>query len=219
MRRSTRRNGFTLIELMVAMSLAILLAGLAVGVVYSTGAVGSQQVVAAADKVSGWLMVAKQRAIRDGNVQGVRFFLNGDRCSEAQYIEKPARPFIPNPGKDANGARILLVYFDGNGNSVIETGEQQAYYFPGTGGPPTTIFSDGTVNTGDLLMLSEFGTAFRIDGVDPADTPISFAGGSITARRLQLADYPELGAGHSTAGGEATHSLYGLPATTPTHFR
>lgn len=209
-RSTPHRHGFTLIELLVAMSIAILLAALAVGVVYSTGAVGSQRVVAAADKVSGWLMVAKQRAIRDGNVQGVRFFLNGDRCSEAQYIEKPAQPFVPNPGQNPNGARIILVYVDSNGNSIIEAGEKQAYYYPGVGGPPTTIFSDGTVNTGDLLMLSEFGTSYRLDGVDPADTTINFAGSGITVRRLQLGDYPKLGVGHSPAAGEATHSLYGF---------
>ena len=202
-----RRAGFTLVELMVAMALAVILAGLAVGVVYSTGAIGSQRVVGAADRVSGWLMTAKQRAIRDGNAQGVRFYVNGNTVTEAQYIEKPPRPIVPNPIGDPQGARIVFRYRDTDSSGTIENGEKEVFYFPGNR-PPPSIFS-GTVNTGDYLMLSEFGTSYRLEGT--AAATVQLGGTSQTVTQLTLADFPDLGAGHSTSGGpEATHVTYGF---------
>ncbi|MGL6095447.1 MAG: prepilin-type N-terminal cleavage/methylation domain-containing protein, partial [Fimbriiglobus sp.] len=70
-----RRPGFTLVELLVAISIAILLAALAAGLINS-GAFGSQRVISSADRVSGWLLIAKQRAQRDGQPRGVRFFVS-----------------------------------------------------------------------------------------------------------------------------------------------
>lgn len=207
MTQMPRRNGFTLVELMVAMSIAIILAGMTVGLVYSTGAATSQKVVGAADKVSGWLMIAKNRAVRDGNAQGVRFFIDGDKVTQAQYIEKPPKPFVPNPTGDPNGARIVLVYTDGNGNGIVDPAEKQVFYYPGNGPPSASVFGT-SVNTGDMLMLSEFGTAFRIDSIG-SDTTISLGGTSVTARQLTLADFPETGAAHA-AGGEAAHVTYGV---------
>ena len=111
------RRGYTLVELLVVMSLMILLAALAVGVSYS-GMVGSQKVISGADRASGWLLIAKQRALRDGAPRGVRFFLNaatapatGFVSTEAQYIEQPD-VWVPNPAQEGNptGARIVFVY-------------------------------------------------------------------------------------------------------------
>lgn len=213
MTRTHRRTGFTLVELMVAMSIAIILAGMTVGLVYSTGAATSQKVVGAADKVSGWLMVAKNRAVRDGNAQGVRFFINGNTITEAQYIEKPPKPFVPNPATDPNGARIVLVYNDANTNGIVEPTEKQVFYFPGNAPGGTGIFG-GTVVAGDMLMLSEFGTAYRIDSFAGADTSISFGSISGMARQLTLGhpgvpDYPEAGAAHAP-GGTPAHVTYGV---------
>ena len=70
-----RRSGFTLVELLVVMTLMVILAALAVGVAYS-GAIGSQKVVSGGDRASGWLLISKQRAQRDGAPRGVRFYIN-----------------------------------------------------------------------------------------------------------------------------------------------
>ena len=205
--RHPRQAGFTLVELMVAMALAVVLAGLAVGAVYSTGAIGSQRTVSAADKASGWLMTAKQRAMAAGNVQGIRFYVNGNSVTEAQYIEKPERPIVPNPTGDPNGARVAFVYVDASINNVIEPGEKAVYYVPGNN--PTPILSDGTVNAGDFLQLSEFGTSYRIDSVETATT-INLGGPGVPAQKLNIADAPDLGAAHSTVAGEATLVTYGV---------
>jgi hypothetical protein len=92
----------------VVIVLIIVLAGLAVAVSQS-GVFGSQRVVSGADRTSGWLLIAKQRAMRDRLPRGVRFQLNPVRdpalnplldptyfaATEARYIEAP-EPWVPN---------------------------------------------------------------------------------------------------------------------------
>ena len=203
-----RRAGFTLVELMVAMALAVILAGLAVGVVYSTGAIGSQRVVGAADRVSGWLMTAKQRAIRDGNAQGVRFYLDGNTVTEAQYIEKPPQPIVPNSDGDPNGARIALRYeLDGSG-TAIDPAKQAVFYIPGTDGDPLDPSGSPTVGVDDYLMLSEFATSYRITSIATATTTLNIGSTPTTARQIFLADVPDLAAGHSSDPNEITHISY-----------
>src|SRR5690349_12412618 len=70
-----RRSGLTLVELLVVISLIILLAALTVAVTQSS-AFSSQKVVSGGDRASGWLLMARQRAIRDNRPRGVRFLLN-----------------------------------------------------------------------------------------------------------------------------------------------
>ena len=74
--RTVRRAVFTLVELLVVIALIIVLAALTAAVV-QTGMLTSQKVVSAADRASGWLLIAKQRALRDGAPRGVRRLANG----------------------------------------------------------------------------------------------------------------------------------------------
>jgi prepilin-type N-terminal cleavage/methylation domain-containing protein len=123
----TLRTGFTLVELLVVMSLVVVLAGLTVAVAES-GAFGSQKVVSAADRASGWLLIAKQRALRDQRPRGVRFLLspgnggsptlnppggNSDPsyyvCREAQYIEIPDA-WAPGGGTTAPGTQPFIAF-------------------------------------------------------------------------------------------------------------
>lgn len=128
------RAAFTLVELLVVMSLVVVLAGLTVAVAES-GAFGSQKVVSAADRASGWLLIAKQRALRDGRPRGVRFLLtpannltpalnpptpNTDPgfyvCREAQYVEIPdAWSSVPTPGSTIPPPFLAFVYQSGAG--------------------------------------------------------------------------------------------------------
>ena len=109
MRRAslTTRRGFTLIEMLVVLGISLLLAAIAAGVGYS-GMIGSQRTVSSADRVSGWLILAKQRALRDQRPSGVRFIgksVGGNliACTEAQYIETP-EPWVPSAA-----ARLVIV--------------------------------------------------------------------------------------------------------------
>ena len=115
LRNRPARPGYTLVEILVVMTLIILLAALALGI-SQTGMFGSQKVISAGDRASGWLLIAKQRALRDGAPRGVRFFNtaggilgNVNAFTEAVYIENP-EPWIPNPAQEGNptGPRIVF---------------------------------------------------------------------------------------------------------------
>lgn len=213
------RAGYTLVELLVVMSLIILLAALALGV-SQTGMFGSQKVISAGDRVSGWLLIAKQRAVRDGAPRGVRFFTSpGDptRFTEAQYIEAPDA-WVPNPGQETNptGARIVFVYAwtAGVAPAPNAVSLREVYY---VGSTADLAEYDQRVSDGDSLVLPEFGKAFRITTANisvtastylgpvfasplpgpsiPANTLL--VGGSIAtsnARRMVLATLPDLSA-------------------------
>ena len=178
------RSGFTLIELIAAMSLAILITGLAVGAL-SSGAFGSQRVVQSADRASGWLIIAKQRAMRDGLPRGVRFLRNGTNfITEAQHVESPD-PWLPNPTSDPSGSRIILAYTIDTATNVVNG--RHAYFI----GDTTTF--DSTVFTGDVLSMLEFSPIpYRITTITPG-AMVNLNGTPTTAHELTLSDYPDLG--------------------------
>ena len=97
-RNVAARPAFTIIELLVAMALAITLLGLAVAVSQSS-AFDSYKTVGAADRVSQWMLVAKNRALRDRAPRGVRLIMDstGSTCREIAYIEMPEAYVVP-PG-------------------------------------------------------------------------------------------------------------------------
>jgi Tfp pilus assembly protein FimT len=177
-----RRAGFTLVELIVAMSLAIVVTALAVAVL-NTGVIDSQRVISSADKVSGWLITAKNRAKRDGRPRGVRFFrsqTDPNLLTEAQYIETP-NPWTPNPDATIGRGRIVFVYeVDTTGTpaprsaSTVGTVVNRAAYFVSNDATDLSTFDTMVQNKqlkpGDLLYLPEFG-AFKLRGVSGQTTP------------------------------------------------
>ena len=161
------RPGYTLVEILVVMTLIILLAALALGVSQS-GMFGSQKVIGAGDRASGWLLIAKQRAMRDGAPRGVRFYntvggVTGKdyAFTEAAYIEVP-EPWVPNQAQEGNptGARIIFCMqywkspttgkpnvvsstqptWSGTGDPTGNVNPPKCYFVSGSaaGGPPPT---------------------------------------------------------------------------------
>ena len=111
MTRTPRRSAFTLIELMVVIVIMLVILALGTAVAYS-GAFDSQKIISASDRSSGWLLIAKNRAKRDGAPRGVRFLRNAaGQVTEALYIEAPEQ-WVPNPDQELNphGPRIITSY-------------------------------------------------------------------------------------------------------------
>ena len=206
-----RRAGFTLVELLVAIGLAIVITAVTVAVL-NTGVIESQRVISSADRVSGWLITAKNRAKRDGRPRGVRFFrsaTDANLLTEAEYIETPV-PYNPNPTAAINGGRIVFVYGT-DANGVVNA--RWAYYVNDT---PANLLGefDQQVAVGDLMYVPEFGTSYKLlaaPGALPlnasSNAPYAFpqatvqvgptAPGAPNARLLTLSSYPDLGAAHS----------------------
>src|SRR3954462_3445963 len=68
------RSGFTLIELLVVISIIAILA--TITPTYFPSFDGTRRVVSGTDSTTGWLLIAKQRAKRDGLPTGIRFAVN-----------------------------------------------------------------------------------------------------------------------------------------------
>lgn len=84
-----KRRGFTLVELLVVIGLIVLLATLILAVNFKTS--DQRRVNRAAEQVQGWLLIAKQRAIRDRAVRGVQVQAGG---TGLVYVEQP-EPWTP----------------------------------------------------------------------------------------------------------------------------
>jgi len=189
------RPGYTLVEILVVMTLIILLAALALGVSQS-GMFGSQKVIGAGDRASGWLLIAKQRAMRDGAPRGVRFYntvggVTGSPTAftEAAYIEVP-EPWVPNQAQEGNpnGARIVFVYAwtaatgSPPGPNTVTVSE---VYFVGTKADMDEY--DQRVSDNDSLILPEFGKAFKITTANGTVTPSTYLGPAIVAPAVATA--------------------------------
>lgn len=103
-----RRSGFTLVELLVAMAVAVTLAAIALAVV--PDAMEQDRTTDGAATVRAQLMIAKARALRDNAPRGVRFLIGADPnnptknslwSTEVQHIEQPP-PVLVNP----NGSTV-----------------------------------------------------------------------------------------------------------------
>src|SRR4051812_4681151 len=86
---SRDRAAFTLIELIVVITLILFLAGMLVA--FMPTATTQQREANAGGAVQGWLTVARQRALRDQAPRGLRLWNKNQnlRISECQYIEQP----------------------------------------------------------------------------------------------------------------------------------
>lgn len=83
-----RRRAFTLIELIVVMSIIIMLASITVA--YWPDVQNARSINNATDQLSQWLLTARQRAKRDGVATGLRLLRdpNTGLASQVQYIQQ-----------------------------------------------------------------------------------------------------------------------------------
>ena len=151
---SRHRGGFTLVELLVVMSLFIVLATMAVLVV--PGLKDKQGVSRAADQFQGWLLIAKQRAVRDQAPRGIRILpdLNG-AFTVVQYIEQP---------EDYMPIGTLRVSPDANDTTPFLTTTRTL-----NTAPAGFAIETGLVNVGDWIQLTDSNTrqTYRIAALNP----------------------------------------------------
>ena len=239
-----RRAAFTLVELLVAMALAIVLMSLALAVSQS-GAFGSQRVVGAADRVSGWLLIAKQRALRDGTPVGVRFLPdpnNQNLLTGAFYVQgSGSNLWVPNPKTVPGGARLAFYYTINASNMVTNrqaflVTDNPAQDLTYNAASPNTTFdgldmqaqAQGATLT---VIVPGYGQPVTLQN-NPSATPTasqptvqtSNAAPTVSpnARELKFpaSAYPDLGAAYTPAGTppppyKATAVTYGVAFQVP----
>src|SRR3982750_3750003 len=106
-RAAARRRGFTLVELLVAIALAIVILGLTIYIV-NTATFDSYKVVGSGDRLSQWLIQAKNRALRDKAPRGLRLIINNGLVTECAFIEQ-SEPWVrPTPTKPDDGNDPLV---------------------------------------------------------------------------------------------------------------
>jgi prepilin-type N-terminal cleavage/methylation domain-containing protein len=142
-----RRRGFTLIELLVVIGIVLVLAAIAVFVLPSL--MGNQRGSEGASQLQGWLLIAKQRALRDQAPRGIRLNIqqNGQFVTDLQYIEQPP---------DFGGGQISSV----SGTTVNFTGVD--FY----GGNGSTTSAKWPVQVGDYLEMKGGGPLYQITGIN-----------------------------------------------------
>jgi prepilin-type N-terminal cleavage/methylation domain-containing protein len=89
---SRRRPAFTLIEMLVVIGIIVVLATLSVAIIPSVQQ--RTKAARAADQVQGWLLIARERALRDRLPRGVRLIIDVDSrfgyvARNLVYIEQP----------------------------------------------------------------------------------------------------------------------------------
>lgn len=139
-----QRPGFTLMELLVAISILLLMTAIAVLIVPNS--LARQRASEGASQFQGWLLIAQQRAMRDQAPRGLRLNINSGTqfVTDLQYIEEPG---------DFAGGQITAF-----------TGTQVTFQnVDFTGGFSTQ--NQYPVQPGDYLIIKEGGTPYQITGV------------------------------------------------------
>jgi prepilin-type N-terminal cleavage/methylation domain-containing protein len=221
--RLVRRGAFTLVELLVAISIIVALASLTLLVL--TNMSERDGTTDAAGLTRQWLMIAKNRANRDGAPRGLRLIVATDPnniaksspfwVTECQYIEAPP----------------ILVTYPAQNNDFAPTGSATdpavRFSYTVSPGPPGNPLPVGTrisrtceiinlrasealqVQVNSILQLPVIGTWHRIIGVAG---PTQQGATSFFTVTVNLDSWPDgvMGASGAVAGPTYITQLFGL---------
>jgi prepilin-type N-terminal cleavage/methylation domain-containing protein len=159
------RAAFTLMELLVVITLLLVLAGLAV--LFVPRFQEQERAASGASQIQGWLMIAKSRAARDKLPRGIRLFPDKNDpnlVKELQFIEQP---------ENFTGGLI-----------ASEPAGTEDYEFVNLTGVDITNFQTDplswAIQPGDHLLIGDGGLMREIIGVVPANP--SSNGGKLKLR-------------------------------------
>jgi prepilin-type N-terminal cleavage/methylation domain-containing protein len=178
LRTIRKRPGFTLIELLVAMTIIVFLATLAVLILPRLNE--GQRAGKGADMLQGWLLIAKQRALRSGVACGLHF--NDDPnnplfMTEAYYVEQPP-DFVVSWPYDPTRVRGLLIQPlpTGGASVTLENPPTGVTLTPGqydfSGGDTTNTQAIWPVQVGDYLEIQGGGLLHQIQTISNSTTLI-----------------------------------------------
>ncbi|MBM4068863.1 MAG: prepilin-type N-terminal cleavage/methylation domain-containing protein [Planctomycetes bacterium] len=123
--RRSPRGGFTLVELLVVISLMLVLAGILV--MFWPGVSDSQRAAEGGSLLEGWLRIAKQRALRDQAPRGLRLYIESGKVFQAQYIEQPAdynTGTVSQPNAaDLSTVQVSSLNLTGGTTDIVEPGD------------------------------------------------------------------------------------------------
>jgi prepilin-type N-terminal cleavage/methylation domain-containing protein len=146
-----RRAAFTLIELLVVITIIGIVA--TIGVVFYPNFASRQNTANGVDRVTGALLISKQRARRDGVSTGVQLIIDPatNTCNQLQYIQQP------------DDFAVGRYYGLTDPNNLVPANPPYRAFFV----LPTGVTLAGSVNIGDSLELYGGGQVRLIVGVGP----------------------------------------------------
>jgi len=145
--RSRRRpSGFTLVEMLVALSIFLILATLTLGAF--RGVNKSDQVSAAAQQVKGWFENARSKALRDKQPRGIRFLADTTSATGSSPRMCTSIAYIGGAG-----------FEDGDMTPALDQEKKYAWVQPVALPADPSVFPTGVHPAGTLI--SPGGTAFN----------------------------------------------------------
>lgn len=174
---SRRRPGFTLIEILMVVSIVLLLTTIAVA--FLPKIQEKQRATQGAVQLQSWLRTAKQWALRDGAPRGIRLGTAGTNLvTQLQYIEQPD-DWVPAVG----GQLALWATAAGSlpNISLFQTGGPLGLSLPNTtldftGGYGPAATNGWPVQVGDYLEINQPGPLYLITAIDPVNQQLSLNG-------------------------------------------
>lgn len=166
--RTDRRRGFTLIELIVVLVILATLAALTA--LYFPRYQDKELVARGAGDVSGWLLIAKQRAKRDGLPTGLRFVVGSDPTINGGQPCAREVIYIQQPDDFAQGRFVGFAPESGTTKARLHFSLPTGVAFGSQSLP---------VQPGDLIELFGGGYLHRIDAVQASTLDLVLLTGPI----------------------------------------
>lgn len=189
--RRGSRAGFTLVELIVTMSVMILLASLALVVVPDI--MSQDRTTEGAARLQQHLLIAKSRAARDGLPRGILLLPDANNfATELQYIEAPPL-YVPTNSSNP--------YFDLPQSPATSSGAPRVeFQFDPAKNPNWTIImknlpSDAPVSTGAIVICPVLSVWFSIGSYDSSTGIVTLRANPTTI--AGVTPFPDIGSGTS----------------------
>lgn len=172
------RRAFTLVEMLVVLALVLVLATLLIA--FGPRMAEKHKAAAGADQLQQWLLIAKQRALRDRSPTGLRLIPDTDNPSfvrKLRYVQLPADLRFQRPmSVSAGSAPGRFDYVD------LGAGPGENFRAGSADLPGYTDPAFWTVQPGDFIQFPDL-TVHKIGGADSTGAVI---GTPVTPTRLQL---------------------------------